>query len=270
MSEIGAPGAFSGHEAVAIREECPRPGQYVAWIIIHGRHGLNIVGSAELRALAESLQALGKKKEYRALVLRGAGERAFIGGADISEMAALTPQSAREFISLIHICCEAIRNASMPVIARLNGYTLGAGLEIAAACDLRIAADSATFGMPEVKIGIPSVVEAALLPSLVGWGRAREILLWGRNFSASEALAWGFVQRMVPESTLDQALSQAIDELLSTAPAAVHQQKALMRRWEELPLNAAIAAGIDAFVAAYETEEPRTYMHAWQTKRKRS
>ncbi|MBX5473162.1 MAG: enoyl-CoA hydratase, partial [Acetobacteraceae bacterium] len=126
------------------------------------------------------------------------------------------------------------------------------------------------FGMPEVKIGIPSVVEAALLPSLVGWGRAREILLWGRNFSASEAFAWGFVQRMAPESALDQAVSRAIDELLSAAPAAVRQQKALMRQWEELPLKAAIAAGIDAFAAAYETEEPRAYMHAWQTKPKQS
>jgi len=269
MSENEALRALSG-QAVAIREEFPRPGQRVAWITIRGRHGLNIVGSGELRTLADALQALGQKNMHRALVLRGAGERAFIGGADISEMAALNPVSAREFISLIHACCEAIRNAPMPVIARLTGYTLGAGLEIAAACDLRIAADSAIFGMPEVKIGIPSVVEAALLPSLVGWGRAREILLWGRNFSASEAFAWGFVQRMAPESALDQAVSRAIDELLSAAPAAVRQQKALMRQWEELPLKAAIAAGIDAFAAAYETEEPRAYMHAWQTKPKQS
>ena len=85
----------------------------------------------------------------------------------------------------------------MPVIARVNGYALGAGLEVAAACDLRIASSNAVFGMPEVKVGIPSVVEAALLPGLIGWSRTRELLLWGENIDAQTALAWGLVDYVV-------------------------------------------------------------------------
>src|SRR5262249_20570846 len=103
--------------------------------------------------------------ELRALVLTGAGDRAFIGGADIREMSALAnPNDGRAFITRLHHCCDAIRAIPVPTIARINGLTLGGGLEIAAACDVRIAAERAVFGMPEVKPGIPSVIDAALLP----------------------------------------------------------------------------------------------------------
>ena len=148
----------------------------------------------------------------------------------------------------------------MPVIARIHGFCFGAGLEIAAACDVRLASDTASFGMPEVKIGIPSVIEAALFPLLTGWGRAREILLLGETFSAREALAWGLVEHVVPATSLDQEVEAWIGKLLTSAPRAVRLQKRLIRQWEDLPLSGAIAAGIDAFAAAYETDEPRVAM----------
>ena len=133
------------------------------------------------------------------MVLTGAGDTAFIVGADIGEMAAIANgESARAFITRLHGCCDAIRNFPVPVIARIAGYCFGAGLEIASACDLRIASETASFGMQEVKLGIPSVIEAALLPSLVGWGRAREIMLLGEKFSAADALAWGLLERVAP------------------------------------------------------------------------
>src|SRR5256885_16794912 len=93
-----------------------------------------------------------------------------------------------------------------PVIARVNGYALGAGLEVAAACDLRIASSNAVFGMPEVKVGIPSVVEAALLPGLIGWGRTRELLLFGENINAETALALGLVEQGVAPDPLHAAI----------------------------------------------------------------
>jgi len=101
-----------------------------------------------------------------------------------------------------------LRELPVPVIARVNGYALGAGLEVAAACDLRIASSNAVFGMPEVKVGIPSVVEAALLPGLIGWGRTRELLLFGENIDAATALAWGLVEQVVSQSELDAAVKQ--------------------------------------------------------------
>jgi enoyl-CoA hydratase/carnithine racemase len=148
----------------------------------------------------------------------------------------------------------------VPVIARIQGYAFGGGLELAAACDVRIAADAAVFGMPEVKLGIPSVIEAALLPTLVGWGRAREMMYLGENFTADEALQWGLVEHVVPSSALDAAIEAWIAKLLTSAPRAVRLQKRLIRRWEDLPLAAAVQAGVEAFAAAYETDEPGAAM----------
>ncbi len=240
----------------------------IATVTVSGRHRLNIVGRADLAALAEALERLAGRAGLRAVVLRGAGERAFIGGADLDEMAALDPLGARGFIAGIHRVCEAVRNLPVPVIARLAGYTLGAGLEIAAACDLRIAAEDAVFGMPEVKVGIPSVVEAALLPMLVGWGRTRQMLLLGEHFTAAEAASWGLVQRVVPPEALDAGVAAWVETLLAAAPRALAQQKALMRQWEDLPLRAAIAAGIDAFAEAFTTDEPGRLMRAFRAARR--
>ena len=125
---------------------------------------------------------------------------------------------------------------------------------------MRIAADAAVFGMPEVKLGIPSVIEAALLPTLVGWGRAREMMYLGENFTADEALQWGLVEHVVPASALDAAVEAWIAKLLTSAPRAVRLQKRLIRRWEDLPLAAAVQAGVEAFAAAYETDEPGATM----------
>ncbi len=157
----------------------------------------------------------------------------------------------------------------MPVLARIQGFTLGAGLELVAACDLRIAAASARFGMPEVRLGIPSVVEAALLPGLVGWGRTRQLLLLGEVYEADEAARWGLLERVVPDEELDAAVDEWLDALLLATPRAIRLQKALIRKWEDLPVSDAIRAGIDAFASAYETDEPARAMAAFRAERRR-
>jgi enoyl-CoA hydratase len=191
------------------------------------------------------------------VILGGAGGRAFVGGADIDELATLDTESARDFITLVHRCCDGCRRLPVPVIARVDGYALGAGLELAAACDLRVASDRSMFGMPEVRIGIPSVVEAALLPQLVGYGRARQLLLTGEMIDAAEALAWGLIDRMAPPDRLDAEVARLAAPILASGPHAIRLQKALIRDWEELPTSAAVARGIDAFAEAYATDEPR-------------
>ncbi len=234
-----------------------RPQGLVARLTIDNAGRLNALNNALMAEFVDALGRLAGDERLRAVVLTGAGEKSFIVGADIGEMAAITDaQSARAFITRLHGCCDAIRNFSVPVIARIGGYCFGAGLEIAAACDLRIASETASFGMQEVKLGIPSVIEAALLPTLVGFGRAREIMLLGENFSAADALAWGLLERVAPAASLDQAVEACLDSLLTSQPRAVRLQKRLIRQWEDLPLSAAIAAGIDAFAAAYESDEP--------------
>jgi enoyl-CoA hydratase len=210
--------------------------------------------------LVAAFEDLAHDQALRCVVLTGAGDRAFIGGADIDEMAGVDATTARSFITKVHRCCHAPRELPVPVIARIQGFALGAGLEVAAACDLRVASETAQFGMPEVKLGIPSVVEAALLPMLVGWGRAREVLLLGENFSAAEAAAWGLVERVVPAAGLDAAVARMVSLILAAGPHAVRLQKKLIRAWEDLPLRAAVSAGIDAFAASFATDEPQREM----------
>ncbi|MEZ5726934.1 MAG: enoyl-CoA hydratase [Burkholderiaceae bacterium] len=252
-------------DPVLVRIDRHASGIRVATVTINNARRLNSLNSPLMQALVDAVDGLraeagALEDPVRALVLTGAGEKAFVGGADIDEMAALDAARARAFITRVHRCCDAVRAFPAPVIARIQGYTLGAGLELAAACDLRVAVDTAVLGMPEVKLGIPSVVEAALLPGLVGWGRTREMLLLGENFGAAEALAWGLVERVVPFAGLDAQVDRWLGALAGTTPGAVRIQKHLISRWETLPMDAAIQAGIDAFEAAWAGDEPSRAM----------
>jgi len=245
---------------VTIRRE-ERPGGRVAYVAIDNAAKLNSLSSEVMAQFVEVFANLSADPALRAIVLSGAGGKAFIGGANIDEMARIDgPEAGRAFILKVHACCQAIRDLPVPVIAAVDGWCLGAGLEIAAACDMRLCSDLAKFGMPEVKLGIPSVVEAALLPSLIGWGRTRRILMTGEIFSASEALSWGLVEEVYLQAALETAVEDLLDKLLEAEPRAVQLQKALIRRWEELPMSQAIAAGVDAFADAWSTEEPKAAM----------
>lgn len=254
--------------AVHVRLE-DRDGGPVAFVTLDNECKLNVMNTPLMEGFTAAMAGLSARDDLRAVVLTGAGERAFVGGADVNEMAELRePGDARAFITRVHGCCAAVRDCPVPVIARINGWTLGAGLELAASCDLRVAVDTARFGMPEVRLGIPSVVEAAVLPGLVGWGRTREMLLLGETFDAAAALAMGLVEALVPAAGLDAAVEARLTALLANTPRAVRLQKALIRRWEGLPLKDAITAGIEAFGEAYETDEPVHAMARWRAERR--
>ncbi len=245
-----------------------RAGGTIAFLTVDNRAKLNTLDSKLMREFIAAIEGLAVRDDLRALVLSGAGDKAFIGGASIPEMAALDPASARDFITLVHRTCDALRKLPVPVVARIDGYTLGAGLEVAVSCDLRVATRRAKFGMPETKVGIPSVVEAALIPTLIGYGRARELLMLGEIIDADTALRWGLVERVVAPAVLDAEVDKVVTALLSAGAQAVRAQKALMRQWEKLPSDAAIAAGIDAFASAYATEEPKRMMAAFLTRKR--
>ncbi len=242
--------------AIHLRTEARASNAVIAYVTIDNASRLNCLNTDLMTEFARAMGEISQDPLLRAVVLTGAGDRAFVGGADIDEMAALDVDGARAFITRVHGCCAAVRDCPVPVIARIAGHALGAGLELAASCDLRVATEDARFGMPEVRLGIPSVVEAALLPALVGWGRARQILLLGETFSAGQAAAWGLVEEVVPRDELDAQVEQRIGALLEGGPQAIRLQKALIRRWESLPMREAIAAGIDSFTSAYATDEP--------------
>jgi enoyl-CoA hydratase/carnithine racemase len=256
-------------EAPGIRQSMDeREGGRVARLIVDNQGKLNILDRALSAELRDRVRALGQDESLRAVVLTGAGERAFIGGADMAEMVDLEPDSARAFIATLHEACAAIRALPVPAIARIRGYCLGGGLEVAVACDLRVAADDARFAMPEVRVGIPSVIEAALLPGLIGRGKARELVYTGATWDAAEAHACGLVERVVPAPALDAAVDDWLDGILAAGPAAIRAQKALIAKWEALPLADAIDAGIDAFAETYKGDEPRRLMRQFLDRRR--
>src|SRR6266478_6031275 len=155
------------------------------------------------------------------------------------------------------------------VFSGADGYSLGAGLEVAAACDLRIAADNAHFGMPEVNVGIPSVVEAALLPRLIGWGRTSRLLLTAEAIDAAKAEAWGLVEEVVPAAKLDEAVERLVHAIVEAGPLTVRAQKRLMRRWERLSLDEAVQAGIDALAQSVTDGEHIERMGAFINRKKK-
>ena len=224
---------------------------------------LNILGSAVINGVREGLQALARERQLRVLVIAGQSEKSMIGGADIKELAKLDQASAEKFITGLRDLCEAVRAFPSPVIARMPGWCLGGGLEVAAACDFRIAAHDAKFGMPEVRVGIPSVIHAALLPRLIGWGRARWLVMTSENIDAATALAWGLIDVVAPEGGLDAAVEQTVASLLACGPEALRTQKALLRQWEELPLTESVNLSIGVFGQSYLTDEPKRLMQGF-------
>ena len=239
----------------------------VATVTLNQPARLNILGAALVHDATHALAGLGIEDGVSVVVLTGAG-RAFVAGADVREMRDFTPESARTFITHLHGLFATIRMLPQIVIAALNGPALGAGCELAAACDLRVAAANATVGMPEVRVGIPSVIEAALLVPLIGLSRAAEWVYTGHVYSAEAAERIGFVNRLVPEGQALIAARDLAGEMATLSPLALRQQKALVRRWYyDETLDRAIKLGIDQFGEAYRHADPNEAMTAFLEKR---
>jgi enoyl-CoA hydratase/carnithine racemase len=229
---------------------------------------LNIVGSGAIEELTQAFATVGRDADVRVVVLRGAGEKAFIGGADINEMVTLERSSAEVFIRRLAGLCEAIRGCPVPVIARLAGWCLGGGLEVAASCDLRIAEAGAKFGMPEVAVGIPSVIHAALIPRLIGASHAAWLLLTGETIDATTAAAWGLVHEVVAADALDARIAELAAKLSGFGPQAVRQQKRLLNSWFDTTVDGAIEDSVEQFGLAFLTGEPQQHMRAFLTRKK--
>ncbi len=233
----------------------------VATLTIREAGTLNILSTPVILDLTNALNELAHASEVRVLIVRGSGDKAFIAGANINEMARLNRKSAVVFISGLRDLCEATRVFPTPVIARIPGWCLGAGLELAMACDVRIAAQGTQLGMPEVKVGIPSVIHATLMPLLIGEARASWFLLSGENIDAEQALHWGLINESLPLTSLDQRVTEIANNFAALGPAVLRQQKALLRRWEQLSLPDAIADSVQEFGKAFETGEPQKFMN---------
>jgi enoyl-CoA hydratase/carnithine racemase len=236
-----------------------------AWCTL-ARPPLNLLEPSLIVALRDAFTVLAADRRVRVAILTGSG-RAFCAGMDVNVLRDLDVVGARALITGLHAAIEAVHHAPFPVIAAVNGPSLGAGFELALACDLRLASSTASFGLPEVRVGVPSVIEAALLPGLVGPGRAAELLLTGEPVDAERARDWGLVNGVVPPDGLRSAAEALAGKILAGGPAAMRLQKELMLRWRYTDLAGAIRAGIDAFAVAYATGEPAEGARAFLDKR---
>jgi enoyl-CoA hydratase len=230
------------------------------------RPPLNLLEPRLIRALRDAFRELAADASVRAAVVTGRG-RAFTAGMDVHVLARLDVAEAKTLITGLHEAIQAVHTAPFPVIAALNGHALGAGFELALACDLRVAARGATFGLPEVRVGVPSVIEAALLAPTIGAGRAAELLLCGESIGADEALAWGLVNRVVPPEELSSAVDALVDKILAGSPTAIRLQKELMIRWRSTDLVTAVEYGVNAFALSYASPDAREGLHAFLEKR---
>ncbi|MBI3937210.1 MAG: enoyl-CoA hydratase/isomerase family protein [Betaproteobacteria bacterium] len=254
---------------VTVRVEDRGAAGRVGYVTANNPPKRNALGMPGKRAMAEAFHTLSRDEMLRAVVLTGAGEKSFIAGADVAEMKDLTAEEAEEEHTLTHLACDAIRACPVPVIARINGYCFGLGMELAASCDMRVAADHAKFGMPEVRVGIPSGMEAVLLPAIIGWGKTAELVFTGDHIDAPEAYRCGFLQKLVPAAELDAAVEKWIASILLGGPRAIRLQKALMRDWERMSVTDGIRQGIRACVEARRTDEPRRLMEAFLNRKRR-
>jgi enoyl-CoA hydratase/carnithine racemase len=246
----------------------PREGGNIAYVTVDNVASRNALGRRGKEELIAAFGALARDETLRAAVLTGAGDKSFIAGANLKEMGDAGIDDAEDISTKTHFACDAIRRLPVPVIARINGYCLGAGMELAASCDMRVGADTARFGMPEVKFGIPSGMEACLLPGLIGWGKTRELVLTGEMIDAQEAYRCGFLDRLVAAGELDGAVEKWVAAILSAGPRAVRIQKRLLSDWERMAISDAVKQGIAAVVEARRTDEPTRLMKAFVERKK--
>jgi enoyl-CoA hydratase len=236
-----------------------------AWVTLD-RPPLNLLTPDLIRILGETIQRLRRDPAVRAAVITGAG-RAMTGGMQVQVLRDLDPAGARALIASLHETINLVHEAPFPTVCMMNGACLGAGFELAMACDLRTAAAGAPMGLPEIRVGVPSVIEAALLPILIGPGRAAELLFTGESIGAEQAHAWGLVNRVAPRAELEKVTAELVDRILACSPTAVRLQKELIVRWRNTDLSTAINYGINAFAQTYTTPDVQEATQAFLDKR---
>lgn len=235
----------------------------VATVAIRNSGPLNILSSAVMEDMRRAITHVSADPRLRVLILRGEGEVAFVAGADVHEMVDLDGPGATAFITGLYDLCESVRDCPVPVIARLCGYCLGGGLQLAASCDIRLAAEGTKFGMPEVRVGMASIIHAALLPRLAGWAEAKWLLLTGEQIGTEEALRCGLATRVVAKEQLDRTIDAAVAAILACGPNSIREQKWLLRRWEGEDIAEKISGTIPLFAEAYASGEPQRYLRAF-------
>ena len=239
----------------------------IIFLTLQGKGDLNLIDEEAIFGLGRALKEIEGDTDVRAVVLEGFGEKAFSAGVDVRIMKEFLPQNAERFIRSLHSVMSSIMKLPYPVIASIKGPCLGGGLEFALACDIRVAANDALFGLPEIRVGIPSVIEASLLPRIIGWGKARELILTGETIKAQEAYQLGLVNCVVPQEKLREECVRIARRFVNLSPFILGIQKDILNKWLELGHEQAIEYSIKAFATCFTTPHPREGMEAFLQKK---
>ena len=242
---------------------------HIATITINKPQVLNALSTEVLTDLKQVLDEIEKIENIYAVIITGAGEKSFVAGADIADMKEKNPKQATEYAEFADGIFFRIENFHCPVIAAVNGFALGGGCELAMACDIRIASETARFAQPETGLGItPGFGGTQRLPRLVGAGRAKELIYTGRTIKADEALAIGLVNKVTkPEALMQETLAMA-QTICQKAPFAIKKAKEAINRGLQVSIDKAIAVETEEFAQCFATEDQKMAMAAFVKKEK--
>ena len=243
--------------------------KYIATITINRPEALNAMNKVVVAELKSAMEECVKNDDVGVVIITGAGEKAFVAGADIKSMQKMSGREALEFSREGQEMTMVIENSPKPVIAAINGFALGGGCEIALACDMRIASENAKFSQPEVALGIiPGWGGTQRLPRLVGKGRAIELITGGEMIDAKEALRIGLVNHIVPQLELMDKVSSLANAILKNGPAAVGAALKCVHMGFDEQLKNGLDIELNAFAELFETNEQREGTTAFVEKRK--
>ncbi len=240
----------------------------VAVLTIDRQEKLNALNPQVTEEIGQALLDV-EREEPRAIIVTGAGERSFVAGADISAMNEMLPLEAKRFAEIGHAAMALLDRSPVPTIAAVNGFALGGGCELALACDIRIAAENALFGFPEVGLGIlPGMGGTQRLPRLIGPALAKELIFSGRRIDAAEAKEIGLINRVVAQGEALNAARELAAEIAANGPVAVRHAKTATNRAPDVDLISGLEYEADQFALLFATEDAREGMGAFAEKRK--
>lgn len=243
--------------------------EHVATIIIDRPKALNALNAIVLEELGSVISCLKQENDVKVVIITGAGEKAFVAGADIEAMQCMCPKEAYQFSSLGHRILSSVESSSFFTIAAVNGYALGGGCELALACDIRVASNNAKIGIPEASLGlIPGFGGTQRLPRLVGLSRAKEILATGRPIMAREALSIGLVNHTVEPAQLLPFCKELANKIVTNSSSAIRLGKLAMNAGVEMDQAKAMQYEIALFAMAFDTRDAKEGMLAFMERRK--
>lgn len=241
----------------------------IATVTIDRQPALNALNAEVLSELTTTFKALAEAGSAKVVLLTGAGDKAFVAGADIAAMQKMTPTEADKFIKLGQGCMTLIANSPMPVIAVVNGFALGGGCELALACDWIMASTKAVFGLPEVSLGLyPGFGGTQRLPRLVGYARAMELICTGRRLKADEALAWGIANQVVAPEELTATATKMAQHICANSQYAIRQAKKSIRDGMNVTLDASMDVERRGFTGLFDHPDRVEGLTAFLEKRK--